>query len=69
MFPTILDLLVEREIFSKCKATAAHDLLGDYEGQSLLRTRKNAPDGSEYSGWQFTIMNPGGSSLAVRNAD
>lgn len=67
--PTVLDLLIETDTFSKCKATAARDMLRNYEGQSLLRPQMNTFGYGEYLGWQFTIMNPGGSSLAVRNAN
>jgi arylsulfatase A-like enzyme len=69
ILPTLLDLLIETDTFPKCKAAAARDMLRNYEGQSLLRPQKTASDDSEYLGWQFTIMNPGASSLAVRNAN
>ena len=69
ILPTLLDLLIETDTFPKCKAAAARDMLRNYEGQSLLRPQKTASDNSEYLGWQFTIMNPGASSLAVRNAN
>jgi hypothetical protein len=69
ILPTILDLLIETSTFSQCEATAARDLLRNYEGQSLLRPQKTVSDENKHLGWQFTIMNPGGSSLAVRDAN
>jgi len=69
ILPTLLDLLIETNTFSKCEANAARDLLRNYEGQSLLRPQKTISDDSKHLGWQFTIMNPGGSSLAVRDAN
>jgi hypothetical protein len=69
ILPTILDLLIETSTFSPCEATAARDLLRNYEGQSLLRPQKTISDENKHLGWQFTIMNPGGSSLAVRDAN
>lgn len=69
ILPTVLDLLIETNSLSKCEAHAARDLLNNYEGQSLLRPQKTLSDDSKHLGWQFTIMNPGGSSLAVRDAN
>lgn len=69
ILPTVLDLLIETNSFSKCEASAARDLLRNYEGQSLLRPPKTISDDNKHLGWQFTIMNPGGSSLAVRDAN
>lgn len=69
ILPTVLDLLIETDTFSECEATAARDLLRNYEGQSLLRPQVTVADGNKHLGWQFTIMNPGGSSLAVRDAN
>jgi hypothetical protein len=69
ILPTILDLLIETDTFSQCEATAARDLLSNYEGQSLLRPQKTISDENKHLGWQFSIMNPGGASLAVRDAN
>ncbi|KAM0720106.1 hypothetical protein Q7P37_004242 [Cladosporium fusiforme] len=69
ILPTILDLLIETNSLSDCETHAARDLLHNYEGQSLLRPQKTISDENKHLGWQFTIMNPGGSSLAVRDAN
>ncbi|KAL1585698.1 hypothetical protein WHR41_05973 [Cladosporium halotolerans] len=69
ILPTVLDLLLETQTLTPCEATAARELLRNYEGQSLLRSQKTISDDNKHLGWQFTIMNPGGSSLAVRDAN
>lgn len=69
ILPTVLDLLIETGSFSECESNAARELLRNYEGQSLLRPQKTISDDNKHLGWQFTIMNPGGSSLAVRDAN
>lgn len=69
ILPSVLDFLVETNTLSKCQSDAARDLIRNFEGQSLLRPQKTDADhGNKHLGWQFTIMNPGGSSLAVRDA-
>ncbi|PNY26816.1 Lipoteichoic acid synthase-like YvgJ [Tolypocladium capitatum] len=67
ILPTILDLLIETGSLSRAKSQAARDLVRNYEGQSLLRPLRNVSDTGQ-GGWQFTVMNPGGSTLAVRDA-
>jgi hypothetical protein len=69
ILPTILDLLVETGTFSQCESTAARDLLNNYEGQSVLRLQKTTSDEDKHLGWQFAVMNPGGSSVAVRHTN
>ena len=67
ILPTILDLLIETKSLSESETRAARDLVRNYEGQSLIRPqRKAAPNG--IGSWQFTVMNPGGSTIAVRDA-
>ncbi|KND92034.1 Lipoteichoic acid synthase-like YvgJ, partial [Tolypocladium ophioglossoides CBS 100239] len=68
ILPTILDLLIETGSLSKSDSQAARDLLRNYEGQSLLRPLHKFSEETGQGDWQFTVMNPGGSSLAVRDA-
>ncbi|BDD60412.1 hypothetical protein MPDQ_005019 [Monascus purpureus] len=64
--PTILDLLIESLSLSESGTHAARDILSLYEGQSLIRPLIQEQDGKQ--DWQFTVMNTGGSWLAVRSA-
>lgn len=64
--PSIIDLLIESGSLSKPSAHAARDILGMYEGQSMIRPLIQEKDGVK--DWQFTVMNTGGSWLAVRSA-
>ncbi|KAM0704874.1 hypothetical protein Q7P35_007661 [Cladosporium inversicolor] len=68
VLPTVLDLLIETESLPKCAIEAAHELVRNYEGQSLLRPLKSANATSERGNWQFVVTNPGGSVVAVRDA-
>ncbi|KAK2021867.1 sulfatase [Colletotrichum zoysiae] len=78
ILPTILDLLIETGSLSKPAAEAAGDLLGNYEGQSLIRPVKKSRPGTAYPGaplppaevgnWQFTVINPGRAMVGVRDA-
>ncbi|OAQ77864.1 sulfatase domain-containingprotein [Purpureocillium lilacinum] len=68
ILPTILDLLVETGSLSKSKSKAARDLARNYEGQSLLRPLRKFSERNSQGAWQITVMNPGGSTLAVRDA-
>ncbi|KAF7586667.1 hypothetical protein BBP40_008516 [Aspergillus hancockii] len=64
--PTILDLLIESKSLSGGSSRAARDILSLYEGQSMIRPLIQEQDGKQ--DWQFTVMNTGGSWLAVRSA-
>ncbi|RHZ73710.1 hypothetical protein CDV55_108103 [Aspergillus turcosus] len=64
--PTILDLLIETSSLEEKAARAAKDMLSIYEGQSMIRPLIQEQDGRQ--DWQFTVMNTGGSWLAVRSA-
>ncbi|POR39026.1 Lipoteichoic acid synthase-like YvgJ [Tolypocladium paradoxum] len=68
ILPTILDLLIETGSLSKFKSQAARSLVRNYEGQSLLRPLRKFSEQTGQADWQFTVMNPGGSTLAVRDA-
>ncbi|KAL4931831.1 sulfatase domain protein [Aspergillus undulatus] len=63
--PTILDLLVESSSLGPNSTQAAKDIRGLYEGQSLIRPLYQEANGVE--NWQFSVMNPGGTWLAVRS--
>ncbi|KAF7165035.1 hypothetical protein CNMCM5623_009387 [Aspergillus felis] len=64
--PTILDLLIETSSLQEKATRAAKDMLSIYEGQSMIRPLIPEKDGKQ--DWQFTVMNTGGSWLAVRSA-
>ncbi|KAL6691424.1 alkaline-phosphatase-like protein [Trichoderma pleuroticola] len=68
ILPTILDLLIKTKSLSLSKARAVHDMVRNYEGQSVLRPLLNYSEATGQGGWQFTVMNPGGSTIAVRDA-
>lgn len=67
ILPTILDLLVETASLDESAAGAIKDMLPLYEGQSMIRELVPEKDGRR--DWQFTVMNTGGTWLAVRSAD
>ena len=69
ILPTILDLLAETGSLSTCETKAARQLLANYEGQSLIRPQRTVDKDNKSAGWQFTVMNPGGSGIAVRDAN
>ncbi|KAF9892638.1 hypothetical protein FE257_001040 [Aspergillus nanangensis] len=72
--PTILDLLVESSSLSPNSTAVATDVRPMYEGQSLIRplvtekTLSHSGVEKTMQDWQFTVMNTGGSWLAVRSA-
>lgn len=68
ILPTILDMLIETGSLSQSESGAARDLLRNYEGQSLLRPQRKFSSITGQGSWQFTVMNPGGSTIAVRDA-
>ncbi|KAJ5898706.1 hypothetical protein N7504_008994 [Penicillium tannophilum] len=66
ILPTILDLLQQSESVSQQSDKAIKSLLPLYEGQSLIRPIIAAND--QTRNWQFTVMNTGGSMVAMRSA-
>ncbi|PHH86326.1 hypothetical protein CDD83_10412 [Cordyceps sp. RAO-2017] len=70
VLPTILDLLAETGSLSAAGTEAARDLARNYEGQSLIRPQRNSsgPKARQVGNWQFTLINPGGSMISVRDA-
>ncbi|RDW79111.1 sulfatase domain protein [Aspergillus mulundensis] len=66
LVPTIIDLLIESSSLGPQSTQAARDIRGLYEGQSLIRPLFQEANGMQ--DWQFSVMNPGGSWLAVRSA-
>ncbi|TQV93846.1 sulfatase domain-containing protein [Cordyceps javanica] len=68
ILPTILDLLRETDSLSSEAFQAAADLLGIYEGQSLIRPILVESNETGQPDWQFTVMNPGKATLSVRSA-
>lgn len=65
--PTVLDLLVESSSLGDDARHAAEDLRAMYEGQSMIRPLIPEEKGKEV--WQFSVMNTGGSWLALRSAN
>lgn len=68
ILPTILDLLIETGSLSRSESQAARDLIQNYEGQSLIRPMRRRSDKGGQPDWQFTVMNPGRATIAVRDA-
>ncbi|PNY26175.1 Lipoteichoic acid synthase-like YvgJ [Tolypocladium capitatum] len=68
ILPTILDLLMETGSLSQAEREAAHDLVRNYEGQSLIRPLRKSSDKTGEGDWQYTVMNPGRATLSVRDA-
>ncbi|KAJ5263458.1 hypothetical protein N7478_011063 [Penicillium angulare] len=66
ILPTILDLLVQSSSLDAPSAKAIQDLLPLYEGQSMIR--EPVPEAEGKQDWQFTVMNTGGTWLALRSA-
>ncbi|CAG7922239.1 unnamed protein product [Penicillium olsonii] len=66
ILPTILDLLSESGSLDKKSKAAISDLLPLYEGQSMIRSTVPEKDGKQ--DWQFSVMNTGGTWLALRSA-
>lgn len=64
--PTLLDLLIESSSLGPDATHAVKNLLPLYEGQSLLRPLIKETDDKQ--DWQFTVMNTGGTWLAMRSA-
>ena len=68
ILPTILDLLIESGSLSKSAKQAASDLVRNYEGQSFLRPMRQVSQKNGQGDWQISVTNPGGSTLAIRDA-
>ncbi|CAK9785065.1 unnamed protein product [Cutaneotrichosporon oleaginosum] len=66
--PTILDLLAETGSLSKPATKAARDLTANYEGQSMIRPIRTKTL-NDVANWQFTVVNPGGEQLTIRDAE
>ncbi|KJZ75314.1 hypothetical protein HIM_05240 [Hirsutella minnesotensis 3608] len=67
VLPTILDLLAETGSLSETEASAAHDLIRNYEGQSLIRPMRQTSGHKPGGNWQFSLINPGGAMLSLRD--
>ncbi|EFZ04534.2 sulfatase domain protein [Metarhizium robertsii ARSEF 23] len=68
ILPTILDLLIQSDSISTPAGKAAQDLLKNFEGQSLLRPLKKYSEETGQGDWQFTVTNPGGTMISIRDA-
>lgn len=65
ILPTIIDLLIETGSLSHSEEQGARDLLLNYEGLSLLRPLEKTSN--DLTHWQFTVLSPGGSQVAIRS--
>ncbi|KAL1965841.1 hypothetical protein VTN77DRAFT_5162 [Rasamsonia byssochlamydoides] len=72
LVPTILDLLASTGSLDATDLQIARDLIPEYEGQSLIRrfvpTRPGHAGHGEREAWSFSVVNPGGTHLAVVSA-
>ncbi|PVH90882.1 alkaline phosphatase-like protein [Periconia macrospinosa] len=66
ILPTILDLLIQSNSLDKDDTSIASALIKQYQGQSLLRPFRNIHNGLQC--WNFAIIAPGGSLLAISSA-
>lgn len=66
ILPTILDLLKTSGSLDTHSARAVGDILPMYEGQSIIRPIITHNNDTAY--YQFTVMNTGGSLVAMRSA-
>ncbi|KAJ6172310.1 hypothetical protein N7470_001377 [Penicillium chermesinum] len=66
ILPTILDLLKESGSLDEISTRAISELLPIYEGQSMIRPIVSENEHTQY--YQFTVMNTGGSMVAMRSA-
>lgn len=66
ILPTILDLLKTSGSLDTASTGAVKDLLPMYEGQSIIRTI--ITHNKETDNYQFSVMNTGGSMVALRSA-
>ncbi|GAO19190.1 hypothetical protein UVI_02063600 [Ustilaginoidea virens] len=67
ILPTILDLLVHTGSLNERDASAAADLMQDYEGQSLVRPFRTSYKGRR--AWNYSLVNPGGRMLTITSSD
>ncbi|KAF7558035.1 hypothetical protein G7046_g5916 [Stylonectria norvegica] len=68
ILPTILDILLETQSLNPTSRQVATDLIRNFEGQSLIRPLKVYNNQTGQGNWQYTIINPGGAVLSVRDA-
>lgn len=68
ILPTILDLLIETGSLPESASRAAHDLIHNYEGQSLIRPQRKVSLETGEANWFYTVMNPGRANVAIRDA-
>ncbi|KAI1061430.1 hypothetical protein LB507_011254 [Fusarium sp. FIESC RH6] len=68
ILPTILDLLLETDSLNTASRKATLDLLGNYEGQSLIRPLQKVNNATGQGNWQFVVVNPGRAMVTARDA-
>ena len=67
ILPSILDMLIESGSLSKECSRAARGLIANYEGQSIIRPLRSESQTNGEGSWQFTVRNPGGAQIGVRD--
>lgn len=65
--PTVLDLLLETESLSAEASKVARDLLGNFEGQSLIRPQVTPERDGMRGRWQISIVSPGSYLIMLRD--
>lgn len=68
ILPTVLDILLETGSLNNASRDVATDLIQNFEGQSLIRPLNVYNEQTGQGHWQYTIINPGGAVLSVRDA-
>lgn len=67
ILPTVLDILIESGSLSDSSLKVAKDLIGMYEGQSLIRKPVHESIQTKQGNWQFAIVSPGSPMVAARD--
>lgn len=67
ILPSILDMLIESGSLSRDDSRAARGLIENYEGQSIIRPMRSESQTNGEGSWQFTVTNPGGTQIGVRD--
>jgi hypothetical protein len=68
ILPTILDLLLATYSIRGPARVAAHDLMQNYEGQSLLRPLLASSPQTGQANWQFSVVGADRPAVSVRDA-
>jgi hypothetical protein len=77
ILPTVLDLLLQTDSLPESSAKIARDILPSYQGNSLIRNldfsiktaQESSPKAAFFQPFHFSAINPGGSLLAISDAN